>query len=69
MSFVCIDVNAGSSLEIDLLKIWDRLSPGAMVYLDDYGFGTYSSMNESINEFCLGVNQRYSSCRLDRHSY
>lgn len=58
ISFVCIDVNAGSSLEVDLLKtIWDRLSPGAMVYLDDYGFETYSSMNDSINKFCSVVHR------------
>ena len=49
--YVCIDVNSGN-LEGELLElIWDKLSPGAMVFLDDYGFESYKNLPIVVDQF------------------
>ncbi len=51
ISFLSIDVNSGN-IEKDLLALtWDKLSPGAMVYLDDYGFLKYRRLPKIVSNF------------------
>ena len=52
ISFACIDVNAGSGLEGELiLKVWDKMSIGAMLYVDDYGFSAYPKIRAWTKNF------------------
>ena len=56
LSFACVDVNAGSTLESTLvLKVWEKLSTGAMLYIDDYGFEAYPKLSEWLNEFSSNI--------------
>jgi predicted O-methyltransferase YrrM len=32
-------------------EIWDRMTPGGMIVLDDYGFGGHEEQNKAWNEF------------------
>ena len=51
ISFVSIDVNS-NSIELELLcMVWDRLSPGGMIYLDDYGFRKYPKIPVFVQKF------------------
>ena len=58
ISFACVDVNAGSNLELELIElIWDKMEAGAMLYIDDYGFSAYPRLTELVTEFANFVNQ------------
>lgn len=52
LAFCCIDVNSTGELEKDLLElVWDRLAPGAMLYIDDYGFAGYPKISQYFQGF------------------
>ena len=49
ISFVSVDINSDGNDEYELIElVWDKLSEGAMLYLDDYGFAGYQGLNEKI---------------------
>jgi hypothetical protein len=59
ISFACIDVNSQSLLERDLTyMIWDKMSSGAMLYLDDYAF---LGMPPEFGKWCFEFSQQVKS--------
>lgn len=58
IAFACVDVNAGSDLELELIQfIWDKMVPGAMLYIDDYGFRAYPRLTKLVIRFSEFINQ------------
>ena len=52
LAFVHIDLNnAVAELEV-IAAIWDGVSPGGIVLLDDYGFAGYEAQHQGWNAFC-----------------
>lgn len=51
IAFASIDLNSAIT-EISVAnEIWSRMSSGAMIILDDYGFGGHEEQNEAWNKF------------------
>jgi hypothetical protein len=52
LAFVHIDLN-NSVAEMEVIAaIWDDISPGGIVLLDDYNFSGYEAQHEGWNAFC-----------------
>jgi len=61
LSYVSIDLNI-TSAEIETIeKIWDRITPGGMIILDDYGHHGHEEQNSAWNEFAGRVGRRLLS--------
>jgi hypothetical protein len=52
IAFLTIDMNGHLAERASLEYYYEKLVPGAFVYLDDYGWG-YEGLVETINEFLL----------------
>lgn len=50
IAFLTIDMNGHLAERASLEYYYDKLVPGAFVYLDDYGWG-YQGLAETVNEF------------------
>lgn len=56
ISFLHIDLNA-PEVEIEcLLKLWDRILPGAIILIDDYACGGFEYTYELINKIAKTLN-------------
>jgi hypothetical protein len=53
VSYLSIDMNLAKP-ELEALEyFWDRLAPGAVVVLDDYGFEGHRHQHEAVNAFAV----------------
>jgi O-methyltransferase len=61
LSYVSIDLNIASA-EIGVIEaIWDRIVPGGLIILDDYGFTGHEEQNAAWNVFADKVARRIMS--------
>ena len=53
LSYISIDLNI-TSAEIGVIEsIWDRITPGGIIVLDDYGLTGHEEQNAAWNAFAL----------------
>ena len=58
LAYVSVDLNVAKP-EIEVIEaIWDRLSTGAFVVLDDYGFKGHEVQHDAWNRFAARVGRR-----------
>lgn len=51
IAYLSIDLNSAAAEKSVIAELWDRLTPSAIVILDDYGFGGYAPQHAMWNEF------------------
>ena len=51
LSYVSIDLNITSAEMLTIEAIWDRISPGGIIVLDDYGLAGHEEQNDAWNAF------------------
>lgn len=51
ISFLSLDLNDGPTERTILEMLWDKLVPGAIIYLDDYGGRAFERVRREIDEF------------------
>lgn len=57
IAFLSVDLNVVTP-EIESIKaIWDRITPGAMIVLDDYGAGGHEEQYDGWNSFAISKNK------------
>jgi hypothetical protein len=61
VAFLHIDMNCALPERAALEFFWDRLSPGAVVLLDDYGYRGHECQREAIDEAARAKNARVLS--------
>jgi O-methyltransferase len=54
LAYVSIDLNNTVAERAVIDAIWDRIVPGGIIILDDYGFVGYESQHAMWNEFAAG---------------
>ncbi len=57
ISYLHVDLNLAYPERKAMEFFWDRLSPGAMMLLDDYGFKYYDAQKASADEFARSVGK------------
>ncbi|MEO8165120.1 MAG: TylF/MycF/NovP-related O-methyltransferase, partial [Betaproteobacteria bacterium] len=55
VAYLSIDMNIAYPERKAIEYFWPKLSPGAMVVLDDYGWTRYEDQKEAIDEFARSV--------------
>jgi hypothetical protein len=58
IAFLSVDMNAAYPELKAAEAFWDRLVPGAVMLLDDYGFDGHRSQKESFDQFAAGRNRQ-----------
>lgn len=53
ISFISLDMNHGLPERLVLEALWDKMVPGAIVYLDDYCDQNHSNVRKEIDSFFL----------------
>jgi O-methyltransferase len=56
VSYLSIDMNIAKPERAAIEHFWDRLVPGALVVLDDYGFSTRREQKEEMDDFAANRN-------------
>ncbi len=51
IAYASIDLNSAVAEMAVAAEIWDRMTSGGMIVLDDYGFGGHEDQNNAWNEF------------------
>ncbi len=51
LSFVSIDLNSVHAEMAVINAIWDKITPGGLIVLDDYGFAGHEEQNAAWNAF------------------
>lgn len=51
VAYLSIDLNSATFERATIERLWDRLVPGAVVVIDDYGFGGHEAQYAMWNEF------------------
>ncbi len=51
LSYISIDLNITAAEIGTIEKIWDRITPGGIIVLDDYGLTGHEEQNAAWNEF------------------
>jgi O-methyltransferase len=51
LCYVSIDLNSVTAEMAVIEEIWDRITPGGFIVLDDYGFGGHEEQNVAWNDF------------------
>ena len=68
ISFISLDMNDGLPERLVLEALWDKMVPGAIVYLDDYCDPTHSNLRKNINDFFDDKNESilcfHNSCAI-----
>lgn len=54
LSYVSIDLNSVEAEMAVAHEIWDKMVPGGMIVLDDYGFGGHEQQREAWDAFASG---------------
>jgi len=62
VSYLSIDMNIVAPELAAIEYFWDRLVPGALVVLDDYGFIGYSQQYAAMNAFALRMGVEIYTC-------
>lgn len=55
VAYLSIDMNVAEPEVAALTYFWDKLTPGAPVILDDYGWSAYRPQKEAMDVFAAGV--------------
>ena len=58
VAYLCIDMNAAAPERAAIEFFWDKLVPGGMVLLDDYGFVEHATQRVAMDEFARGKDVR-----------
>lgn len=58
LSYISIDLNIASAEIQSIEKVWDRMTPGGIVVLDDYGHKGHEEQNDAWNSFAKRVDRR-----------
>lgn len=51
IAYASIDLNSAVAEMATVTEIWDMMTSGGMIVLDDYGFGGHEDQNQAWNEF------------------
>jgi O-methyltransferase len=51
IAYLCLDMNAAKPERAAMEFFWDKIVPGGMIVLDDYGFQPHSEQQVSLDEF------------------
>ena len=51
IAYASIDLNSMIAEMAVAERIWDKITPGGMIVLDDYGFGGHEEQNQAWNDF------------------
>jgi len=51
IAYASIDLNSAVAEMAVAAEIWDIMTPGGMIVLDDYGFGGHEDQNKAWNQF------------------
>ena len=57
ISFISLDMNCGMPEHLVLKELWDRMVPGSIVYLDDYGDLNHANVQKEIDIFFSDKNE------------
>ncbi len=57
LSYISIDLNITSAEMGTIQAIWDRITPGGIIVLDDYGLSGHDEQNAAWNEFARGKDR------------
>jgi len=57
ISFVSLDMNDGIPERLVLEALWDKMVPGAIIYLDDYCDQNHSNVRKNIDDFFVGKKE------------
>lgn len=58
VAFLSIDLNNAEAERSCIVRLWDRLVPGAMVVIDDYAFAGHEPQYAMWNEFAAAHDRR-----------
>ena len=56
ISYLSIDLNSATFEHETILKLWDRIVPGAMIIIDDYGFVGHEAQYKMWNDWAAEQN-------------
>jgi hypothetical protein len=58
IAYLCIDMNAAAPERAALEYFWDKVVPGGVILLDDYGFIEHEAQRRSFDEFARARDVR-----------
>jgi O-methyltransferase len=61
IAYLCIDLNATVPERAALEFFWDKVVPGGIILLDDYGYSGHDAQRRSFDAFALSRNVRIFS--------